>query len=160
MSIDLADPATKYAKVEASKRYFKNRLPSIEGDVRQRGYRDEFAHVDILRCFTMGHDSWPRGKCVVTLQRSQKAFPKARRFLVGDTNKILINNTQSKCAVAEDNVPIFTLWFDLGRAMMGVYLPKMEDWEEVFVEGGWRCVRRLLIETQSLSIIFDLGRLQ
>ena len=107
MSIDLAGPATKYAKVEASKRGFKNRLPFIEGNVRQITYRDESAHVDLVTCFIMGHDFWPRENCVVTLQRSQKAFPKARRFLLGDMTRVFMNNPHSEYPVVEDNVPIF-----------------------------------------------------
>ena len=156
IGIDLAGPAIEYATVEASKRGLKNRLSFIEGDVRQIHYRDEFAHVDLLTCFMMGHDFWPRDNCVFTLQRLQKAFPKVRRFFLGDTTRILMNNPQSKYAVAEDNVPIFTLGFEFGHAMMGVYLPTIEEWEGVFLEGGWRCVRRHLIETQSLSVIFEL----
>ena len=156
MGIDLAGPAIKHATVEALERGFENRLSFIEGDVREISYRDEFAHVDLLTCFMMGHDFWPRDNCVATLQRLQKAFPKVRRFLLGDTTRILINAPRSKYAVTEDSVPIFTLGFEFGHAMMGVYLPTMEEWEGVFVEGGWRCVRRHLIETQSLSVIFEL----
>ena len=34
-SIDLAGPAIKCAKIEASERGFENRLPFVDGDVRQ-----------------------------------------------------------------------------------------------------------------------------
>ena len=156
MGIDLAGPAIEYATVEASKRGLENRLSFIEGDVRQVHYRDEFAHVDLLTSFMMGHDFWPRDNCVVRLQRLQKTFPKVRRFFFGRYDRILMNNPQSKYAVAKDNVPIFTLGFEFGHTMMGVYLPTMEEWDGVFPEGGWRCVRRHLIETQSLSVVFEL----
>lgn len=159
MGIDLAGPAIEYATLEALKRGFKNRLSFIEGDVREMSYRDEFAYVDLLTCFMMGHDFWPRDNCVATLQRLKKAFSKARRFFLGDTIRILLNSPRFKYAVTEDNVPIFILGFEFGHAMMGVYLPTMEEWEGVFIEGGWRCVRRHLIETQSLSVIFELEHL-
>lgn len=156
IGIDLAGPAIKYATVKAFERGFENRLSFIEGDVREISYRDEFAQINLLTCFMMGHDFWPRDNCVATLQRLREAFPKVRRFFLGDTTRILLNNPRSKHAVTEDNVPIFTLGFEFGHAMMGVYLPTIEEWEGVFVEGGWRCVRRHLIETQSLSVIFEL----
>ena len=104
----------------------------------------------------MGHDFWPRDNCVVTLQQLRKAFPNIRRFLLGDTTRILLDNPHSKHAVTEDNVPIFTLGFEFGHAMMGVYIPTLEEWEGVFAEGGWCCVKKHLIETQSLSVIFEL----
>lgn len=156
MGIDLAGPAIEYSTIEASKQGFKDRLMFVEGDVREISYRDEFAYVDLLTCFMMGHDFWPRDNCVATLQRLKKAFPKARRFLLGDTTRALMNNSRSKYAVSADNVPIFTLGFEFGHAMMGVYLPTIEEWEGVFIEGGWRCVRRRLIEAPSLSVIFEL----
>ena len=160
MGIDLAGPAIEYATVEALKRGFEDRLSFTEGDVRKMAYRDEYAHVDLLTCFMMGHDFWPRENCIATLQRLRKAFPKARRFLLGDTTRILMNKPRSQYAVTEDNVPIFTLGFEFGHAMMGVYIPTMEDWEGVFVDGGWRCVKRHLIETQSLSVIFELEHIE
>ena len=156
IGIDLAGPAIKVAAAEALERGFGDRLSFTEGDVGEMGYRDEFAQVDLLTCFMMGHDFWPRENCVATLQRLRKAFPKVRRFLLGDTTRILLDSGGSKHAVTEDNVPVFTLGFEFGHAMMGVYLPTIEEWEGVFVEGGWRCVGRHLIESPSLSIIFEL----
>jgi hypothetical protein len=58
--------------------------------------------------------------------------------------------------VSEDNVPIFTLGFELGHEMMGVYLPTIEEWLGVFAEGGWRCVKKHLIESLTLSVVFVL----
>ena len=62
MSIDLVGPAIQYAKVEASKRGFKNRLLFNEGDVSQISYRDEFAHIYLSTCVMMGYDFWRRDK--------------------------------------------------------------------------------------------------
>lgn len=156
IGIDLASPAVKFASAEAMHRGFGDRLSFIEGDARDLHYRDEFAQVDLLTCFMMGHDFWPRENCVATLQRLRKAFPKARRFLLGDATRILLNSTGSKHAVKVENVPIFTLGFEFGHAMMGVYLPTMEEWEGVFAEGGWRCLKKHLIETLSSPVIFEL----
>ncbi|KAI9793814.1 MAG: hypothetical protein M1835_006972 [Candelina submexicana] len=156
IGIDLAGPAISVAAAGAQEHGFGDSLSFTEGDVREISYRDEFAQVDLLTCFMMGHDFWPREKCVATLQRLRKAFPKARRFLLGDATRILLDSARSKHAITEDNVPVFTLGFEFGHAMMGVYLPTIEEWEGVFAEGGWRCVRRHLIESLSLSVIFEL----
>jgi hypothetical protein len=157
IGIDIAGPAIKVAAAEALERGFGDQLSFTEGDARKMGYRDEFAQVDLLTCFMMGHDFWPRENCVATLWRLRKAFPKARRFLLGDTTRILLDSARSKHAVTEDNVPIFTLGFEFGHAMMGVYLPTMEEWEGVFAEGGWRCVKKHPIESPYPSVIFELG---
>ncbi|KAF2475999.1 methyltransferase MppJ [Lindgomyces ingoldianus] len=156
IGIDVAGPAIKVATDEALERGFRDRLSFIEGDAREMVYCDEFARVDLLMCFMMGHDFWPRDNCIATLQRLRKAFPKARRFLLGDTTRILLDNPRSRHAVTEDDVPIFTLGFEFGHAMMGVYLPTMEEWEAVFAEGGWRCVKTHLIKSSYLSVIFEL----
>ena len=156
IGIDVAGPAIKVAATEASERGFRDRLSFMEGDVLELSYRDEFANVDLLTCFMMGHDFWPRDNCIATLQRLRIAFPQTRRFLLGDATRILLDSAGSKHAVTDDNVPIFTLGFEFGHAMMGVYLPTLEEWEGVFVEGGWRCVGKHLIESLSLSVIFEL----
>ncbi|KAF2197074.1 methyltransferase MppJ [Delitschia confertaspora ATCC 74209] len=158
LGVDIASASLKVAAAEAKKRGFRDRLSFVVGDVRALDYRDEFANVDLLTCFMMGHDFWPRESCVSSLQRLVKTFPKARRFFLGDTTRILLNtdNTPSKYAVNEDNVPIFTLGFEFGHALMGVYIPTIEEWEGVFAEGGWRCVKTHLIKSQSLSVLFEL----
>lgn len=156
IGIDLAEPALKLAAAESLERGFEGRLSFYEGDACGMTYRDEFAQVDLLTCFLMGHDFWPRHNCIPALQRLRKAFPKVRSFFLGDTTRVLLDCARSKHAVTEDNVPIFTLGFEVGHALMGVYLPTMEDWEEVFAEGGWRCVKKHLVQSSYLSVIFEL----
>lgn len=156
IGIDVAGPAIKVATADAAARGFEGRLSFFEGDARELSYRDDFAQVNLLTCFLMGHDFWPREKCVASLQRLRKAFPNAQRFLLGDTTRVLLNCPESAHAVTDSNVPAFTLGFEFGHAMMGVYLPTMEDWEGVFAEGGWHCRKRHLVESSYLSVIFEL----
>jgi hypothetical protein len=156
IGIDVAGPAIKVATVDAAARGFESRLSFVEGDARELNYRDDFAQVNLLTCFLMGHDFWPRDNCVAALQRLRKAFPNAHRFLLGDTTRVLLNCSGSAHAVKESNVPAFTLGFELGHAMMDVYLPTMEDWEGVFAESGWRCRKKHLVESSYLSVIFEL----
>lgn len=152
--IDIAEPANQVAEREALRRGFGDRLTFMCGDVREMDYCDY--QVDLLTCFMMGHDFWPRDNCVATLKRLRKAFPNVRRFFLGDSMRILLDGAGSKHAVSDDDIPVFTLGFEFGHALMGVYLPTMEDWEGVFVEGGWRRVESHLIESHTLSVIFEL----
>ncbi|RHZ64942.1 uncharacterized protein CDV56_108612 [Aspergillus thermomutatus] len=66
-----------------------------------------------LTCFMMGLDFWPRDMCVITLQRFRQDSPKARRFFLGDTTRIMLDNAHSKYAATESNLPLFTLGFEL-----------------------------------------------
>lgn len=104
----------------------------------------------------MGHDFWPRENCVKTLRRLRESFPRARRFLLGDTFRGLLESGNSEYAIAEDNFPFFTLGFELGHAMMDVCLPTLEDWEGVFADGEWRCVGKHFTRSLALSAVFKL----
>src|SRR5262249_3518883 len=117
-------------------------------DVRALEFRDEFAHIDLLTCFMMGHDFWPRDSCVTSLRRLRAAFPNVRRFLLGDTAR--------STGIPPAEVPVCTLGFEVGHAVMGVYLPTIDEWDEVFAEGGWHCLEKHLIETPAASVIFEL----
>lgn len=160
LGVDIAGPALGDAAVRAKERGFANRLKFTEGDATALSYRDEFANVDLLTCFMMGHDFWPRANCIDTLQRLRKAFPQVRKFLLGDTTRILLDDPESRFAVTEHDVPTFTLGFELGHALMGVYLPTMEEWEGVFEEGGWQCVKSHVLKSPSHSVIFELEHLK
>lgn len=156
IGIDIAGPSIDVAIAESAQRGYSERLAFYEGDATAMVYRDEFAEVDLFTSFLMGHDFWPRENCVATLQRLRKAFPKAKRFLLGDTVRVLLDKPQSEHAVSENDVPVFTLGFEFGHALMGDYLPTMEEWDGVFGEGGWVCVKKHFVNSPSVSVIFEL----
>ena len=156
IGIDIAGPANRIAMADAVARGYSGRITFLEGDGRELSYRDEFAQVDLLTSFLMGHDFWPRENCVSSLQRLRNAFPNVQRFFMCDTMRILMGNPQSRYAVKEDTVPIFTLGFELGHALMNTWLPTLEDWEGVFEESGWRCVKQHHISPPSLTVLFEL----
>ncbi|GAA1994990.1 class I SAM-dependent methyltransferase [Amycolatopsis minnesotensis] len=151
LGIDIATPAIDMARDEAAKAGLADRLSFVEGDARAITPRPEFAEIDLLTCFMMGHDFWPKENCVKSLRQIHDAFPKARRFLLGDATRT--------SGIADTELPIFTLGFELGHAMMDVYLPTLDEWDGVFADGGWRLVKRHLISNLSLSVVFELERL-
>ncbi|RGP69664.1 methyltransferase [Fusarium sporotrichioides] len=159
IGIDLAGPALKVASSEALQRGYGTRLSFTEGDARVLKYRNEFAEVDLLTCFMMGHDFWPRENCITTLQNLRDIFPNVRRFILGDATRILLGKEGDERKAREADVPVFTLGFELGHAMMGVYLPTLEEWDGVFTDGGWKCVNKHIFYTPSKSVVFELERL-
>ncbi|GAO16107.1 hypothetical protein UVI_02040020 [Ustilaginoidea virens] len=160
LGVDIAMPSLQVAISETAERGLSDRLSFVEGNVLALEYRDEFSDVDLLTCFMMGHDFWPRENCIKTLQWLRQAFPKVRRFLLGDAHRLLLNSRDQgeppTHAVDEHNVPFFSLAFEAAHALMDVYVPTIDEWEGVFEAGGWRCVRKHLIETADWAVVFEL----
>ncbi|KAF7547462.1 hypothetical protein G7046_g9003 [Stylonectria norvegica] len=159
IGIDLAGSTLKVASTEAVERGYGSRLIFTEGDARALQYRKEFAEVDLLTSFMMGHDFWPRKNCDVTLQNLREVFSNVQRFLLGDATRILLGKEGNERNSREADVPVFPLGFELGHAFMGVYFPTLEEWDKVFADGGWECVKRHLFYTPSKSVVFELQQL-
>lgn len=159
IGIDVAAPAIEFAEAEAENQGVGNRLSFAVCDAREIEYRDEFAQVDLLTCFMMGHDFWPRENCISTLRKLRKNFPKVRRFLLGDSTRGLMHSAGSKPPfnqATEDNKPIFALGLEFGHVLMNVYIPTMDEWYGVFVEAGWRCVKGHELPQFAFGVIFEL----
>lgn len=148
IGIDIASPVVEVAVAEAHAAGLSSRVDFIEADVSTLTERKDFVEVDLLTCFMMGHDLWPRQRCVDTLRRLRKVFPNVRRALLGDATR----NTEA----ADRDMPVFALPFELGHAVMGIYLPTVEDWESVFEEGGWRLCRKYPINIAVGETIFEI----
>ncbi|MFD4672029.1 class I SAM-dependent methyltransferase [Lentzea sp. NPDC058450] len=149
IGIDIASPAIDMARAEAERQGVGDRLSFIEADVRKLEPSPEFEDVDLLTCFMMGHDFWPRERCITSLQQLRKAFPNARRLLLGDN----VRTTN----VPDDEIPVFTLAFEFGHAMMDVYLPTLDEWLDVFDEAGWKCVEAHRVESLAGAVVFELS---
>lgn len=159
MGIDVAQPALEFAEVESQKRGFASRLSFAQGDARNMEYREEFADVDLLTCFMMGHDFWPRENCIASLRKLRTVFPKVRRLLLGDETRGLLYSNGSKppgVDVTEENVPIFCLGLEMAHALMDVYIPTVDEWYGIFEECGWRCVKGHEFNPPAFSVIFEL----
>ncbi|KAM7183103.1 S-adenosyl-L-methionine-dependent methyltransferase [Rhypophila sp. PSN 637] len=161
IDIDITKPAVEFATAESVRRGLSHRLTFSQGDACALKHRDEFSEVDLLTSFLMGHDFWPRENCVATLKSLHTAFPNVRRFLLCDTARVLLDSpvkgdtSRSRYAVTEDDVPLFTLGFEFGHALMDTFIPTIEDWEGVLEEGGWRCKKSYTFPP-SLSFCMDL----
>ncbi|MCX4681811.1 methyltransferase domain-containing protein [Streptomyces sp. NBC_01433] len=146
--VDIAAPSLEVARKEAADAGLSDRAEFVQGDVLRLEPRPEFADIELVTCFMMGHDFWPRENCVATLRRLREVFPSARRLLIGDATRTALPDTE---------LPVFTLGFELGHDLMGTFLPTVDNWESVFAEGGWELVRTNRIELTVGEVIFELA---
>ena len=124
-----------------------DRVQVVHFDVKNLAYQPEFEDVEVLFCFFMGHDLWPRPNCLRAFKSIRQAFPNLKRFLFSDTYRSDLPLDQE--------MPIFTLGFEFTHDLMGQYIPSVAEWEDLFGEAGWdfRGKRDLSIP---YSAIFDL----
>jgi SAM-dependent methyltransferase len=148
IGVDIARPALETARANSLTAGAADRVTLVEADVLDLDERPEFADVDLITCFMMGHDLWPRESCVAALRRFRKVFPAVQRFLLGDATRT--------AGIPDTGLPVFTLGFELGHDLMGVFLPTVDDWESVFDEAGWRLVRTNRIDMTVGEVIFEL----
>lgn len=148
IGIDIAGPALAAAWSGSLEAGAADRVTLIEADVLELDERPEFADVELITCFMMGHDFWPRENCVAALRRFRKVFPSAQRLLLGDATRT--------AEVPDSDLPVFRLGFELGHDLMGVFLPTVEDWESVFGEAGWKLVRTNRIDMTVGEVVFEL----
>jgi phenylpyruvate C(3)-methyltransferase len=148
IGLDIAAGALEVARTGAGRAGIADRVRFVEADVLTMAPLAEFADVQLLTCFMMGHDFWPRERCVATLRRLRQLFPKVRRFLLGDATRTT--------GVADQDLAVFTLGFELAHDLMGVFIPTVADWEAVFEEGGWSVHRVHLIDMSVGEVLFEL----
>ncbi|MFE3096216.1 class I SAM-dependent methyltransferase [Streptomyces sp. NPDC059248] len=151
VGIDIAAPSLEVAAAAADEAGFAERVSFVLADVLEMAARPEFARVDLLTCFMMGHDFWPRPRCVATLRRLRELFPGTRRFLLGDATRTV--------GTADRDLPTFTLGFEVAHDLMGTFIPRADDWESVFAEGGWRLRKKYAIDIAVGEVIYELEQL-
>lgn len=149
VGIDIAADALRDAAEHVRAAGFGGRFDFIEADARAIEPDPRFAGVEVLTCFMMGHDFWPRDRCVASLRRLREAFPQVRRFLLGDTARTL--------GIPDRDKPVFTLAFETAHDLMGVYLPTLSEWAGVFEESGWTCVNVHEVAHPADSVIYELA---
>jgi len=147
IGIDINEGAVKLAQASIATAGLQDRLTVVRADASRLEARPEFAEVEVLFCFFMGHDLWPRPNCLKVMQQIRSVFPRLKRFLLSDTYRSDLP--------ASRHVPIFTLGFEVTHAVMGQYIPSVVEWMDLFVEAGWNCVERREIGIP-FSAIFDL----
>nr|WP_017609321.1 class I SAM-dependent methyltransferase [Nocardiopsis xinjiangensis] len=149
VGIDLAPDTIEAASDHLAAQGVGDRFTFAEADVRDLAPDPEFEKVELLTCFMMGHDFWPREQCIASLRKLREAFPNVKRFLLGDTART--------SGVPDQEKPVFTLAFETAHDFMGVYLPTLQEWEGVFEEGGWKLHNTRTVHTPADSVLFELS---
>lgn len=149
LGVDIAEPSLAVARREAAAEGLGDRTTFLHGDVLALEPRAEYAEVDVVTCFMMGHDFWAGGDVVGTLRRLRETFPAARRFLLGDATRSV--------GVADPDLGRFTLGFELGHDLMGTFIPTLADWHSVLDGSGWTLLRTNRIDAAVGEVILELG---
>lgn len=149
VGIDIARDALDSTAENLKAEGLDDRFTFVEADVRDLAPDTRYEDVELLTCFMMGHDFWPREQCVASLRRLRTAFPNVKRFLLGDTAR-----TEG---LPDREKPVFTLAFETAHDLMGVYLPTLKEWQGVFEESGWTCLKVESVNTPADSVIFELS---
>lgn len=149
VGVDIAPAALAEAEASMRAEGAAGRFTFVTGDARRIEPDPAYRDVEVLTCFMMGHDFWPRDECVSSLRRLRAAFPKVRRFLLGDTARTT--------GFADDGKPVFTLAFETAHDLMGVYLPTLAEWEDVFAESGWKLLDVHDVTHPADSVIYELA---
>jgi phenylpyruvate C(3)-methyltransferase len=156
----LARPGTRGIGIELQPRSNENaramitaagcgdRVDILERDVTALEYEDSFADVDLVTCFLLGHDLWPRENAIRTMRSFRETFPRARHLILCDTVR-----TEGPYSVRGS---IFASAFDVVHAGMGQFIPTTSDWLDMLPETGWRCLERHDFEVPSATILFHL----
>lgn len=147
VGVEVNKGAVELARRSVQEAGLGERVQIVHSDVKNLVAQPEFAEVEVLFCFFMGHDLWPRPNCLKAFRSIRSSFPSLRRFLFSDTYR------PEEPIVGEP--PIFTLGFEFTHNLMGQYIPKCSEWEDLFVESGWNCAKRRDIGI-AYSSIFDL----
>lgn len=148
IGIDIASSALAAARGSAAAARVADRVSFTEADVTNLREDPQFKDVQLITCFMMGHDFWPRDRCVAVLRGFRRLFPAARRLLLGDATRT--------SGIPDAELPVFTLGFELGHALMGITIPTIADWESAFEEAGWTLAAINRIDMTVGEVIFEL----
>lgn len=148
IGVDIAQGALAVAREAVEEAKLQERITLTRDDVLNMSPRPEYADVDLVTCFLMGHDFWPRDNCVKTLQQLREIFPNLRNLILGDTCRSV--------GVDGPDLPMFTIGFETVHAVMDQYLPALDEWYSVIDESGWRVADQRLIDLPAFSFIFRL----
>lgn len=135
--IEIEEGAIRIAEKAIAVEGLEESIKIFQGDVRELKPRDEFKEVDLITSFFMGHDLWPKEKCIDIFRHFKSCFPQARYFLFCDTFRSNLP--------PHPTIPTFTLGFEFFHALMGQYIPSLDEWREVFQKAGWTCRKEVKV---------------
>ncbi len=144
VGIEIDSGGVALARELVQKANSEDSIQIVQGDVSQLSALEEFKDIDLISSFFMGHDLWPKERCIQIFSHFLKVFPNVRYFLFCDTYQAQLPPQQT--------VPTFTLGFEVFHALMGQYIPTIAEWESLFPLAGWECVQKIITGIPYTSI--------
>jgi SAM-dependent methyltransferase len=148
LGLDISQQSVDLATQSVRSRGLSDRIAVRRADVRYLTPGPDFADVDTITCVFMGHDFWPMDQCVRTLSNLRTAFPAAEWLFLCD----VVRTPQ----LPSNETPIFKLGFELIHALMGVYLPTSDEWQQAFARSPWSCVTIYQVDAPPGGHLFEL----
>ncbi|GGS53333.1 methyltransferase domain-containing protein [Streptomyces parvus] len=148
VGVDLSTAVVQLATESVQEAGLADRIAVLQGNALELEPLPEFADVDTITCVFMGHDFWPYESCVNTLRRLRTAFPAVERLFICD----VVRTSE----LPGPDTTIFTLGFESVHALMGDYLPTYVQWQEAFVESGWKRAAVHQMTTPPNGYFFEL----
>lgn len=132
IGIDISQAACELAVRKVAEQGVAERVEIVQADILQLLGRRTFPGIDLAMSIFMLHDLFAAQPDHELLIRSLRgSFPDARYFLLADT-------TRQPGYPAGEELPVFSLGFELAHTFMGVPLQTRETYEEAFTAGGLR----------------------
>lgn len=150
VGVDIAPDALTLARESVATAGLSDRITVVDGDAKRLTYQPEFAGVDFVCTFMMGHDLWPRDECLMSLKLIADAFPDATSLIICDTYRSNLPVT--------DPHPVFTLGFETAHAVMGQEIPTLDDWVGVLAEADWHPADMIDFELPPYTALMHLTR--
>jgi len=149
VGLEIAPSSVELAQTRIAESGLDDRIELLERDVTKLAFERAYADVDLVTCFLMGHDLWPRHKAVDVLRGLRTTFPRVHTLVLCDTVRLTGDASRRSDS-------IFSIGFELVHAAMGVYIPTTTEWLDVFEESGWKCDAHEAFEVPSSTVLFRL----
>lgn len=135
LGVEIVPDAVAIAKEAIISAGMENSVQISQGDINQLTPKKEFEDVDLITSFFNGHDLWPRENCINIFRHLKTCFPKLKYFLFCDTFRSDLPPSQE--------IPMFTLGFEILHSFMRQYIPSINEWRILFKEAGWDCIQEI-----------------
>lgn len=150
VGIDVSPSVVAYAREQVTAVGLEDQIEIVLADVHDLRPMEALEGVDLACSFLMGHDFWPRARCVDLLLALPTVFPNLRHFVLCDTYRSGV--------VPSEDIPLLTLGFEHVHGLLGQYLPTLEEWRDVFGDGSWTIEAEHDLTLPPFTKIFQLVR--
>ncbi|MBE1556835.1 methyltransferase domain-containing protein [Sporosarcina limicola] len=136
VGIDISKDAINLANKNVKKNSFEDRIEMICTNVldvvKNNNHNETLKNVEIVSSFMMFHDLYNiPAVWDVIFERIRETFPNIKYLLVADTVRMPDNYIE-----VSNELPIFSLGFELLHSYMDVKLPTKEEYDKAFTNAG------------------------